>query len=193
MIGLPRTRSIRLGEALSVQGSHAWRGDSAVFDEDNLVSHARPGAADGAGWPSRPACHRCSTSMSGSPASGSSPVLITLAERTPLLPGITDRAYIDIDSFVASGVREGQAGRVVRPHEARGQEHPAPRALAAAGDYQHRQSGTCAGRGAAAGRTRGKGRWPYVEQAADVSYPPPKPGFPGADCWCSGRCCNRHS
>jgi hypothetical protein len=23
-----------------VQGSHAWRGDSAVFDEDNLVSHA---------------------------------------------------------------------------------------------------------------------------------------------------------
>src|SRR6476469_7495096 len=25
---------------LSVQGSHAWRGDSAMFDEDNLVSHA---------------------------------------------------------------------------------------------------------------------------------------------------------
>jgi hypothetical protein len=23
-----------------VQGSHAWRGDSATFDEDNLVSHA---------------------------------------------------------------------------------------------------------------------------------------------------------
>jgi hypothetical protein len=23
-----------------VQGSHAWRADSAVFDEDNLVSHA---------------------------------------------------------------------------------------------------------------------------------------------------------
>jgi hypothetical protein len=23
-----------------VQASHAWRGDSAVFDEDNLVSHA---------------------------------------------------------------------------------------------------------------------------------------------------------
>jgi hypothetical protein len=23
-----------------VQGSHAWRGDSAVFDEDNLVTHA---------------------------------------------------------------------------------------------------------------------------------------------------------
>jgi hypothetical protein len=23
-----------------VQGSHAWRGNSAVFDEDNLVSHA---------------------------------------------------------------------------------------------------------------------------------------------------------
>src|SRR3979490_2442318 len=31
---------MRLGEALSVQGSHAWRGDSAVFDADNLVSHA---------------------------------------------------------------------------------------------------------------------------------------------------------
>src|SRR5262249_7858775 len=28
------------GRALSVQGSHAWRGDGAVFDEDNLVSHA---------------------------------------------------------------------------------------------------------------------------------------------------------
>ena len=28
------------GRALSVQGSHAWRGDSAVFDDDNLVSHA---------------------------------------------------------------------------------------------------------------------------------------------------------
>ena len=23
-----------------MQGSHAWRGDSAVFDDDNLVSHA---------------------------------------------------------------------------------------------------------------------------------------------------------
>jgi hypothetical protein len=31
---------MRLGEALSVQGSHAWRGDSAVFDEGNLVAHA---------------------------------------------------------------------------------------------------------------------------------------------------------
>src|SRR5215831_4469027 len=31
---------MRLGEALSVQGSHAWRGGSALFDEDNLVSHA---------------------------------------------------------------------------------------------------------------------------------------------------------
>jgi hypothetical protein len=30
----------RLGKALSVQASHAWRGDSAIFDEDNLVSHA---------------------------------------------------------------------------------------------------------------------------------------------------------
>jgi hypothetical protein len=28
------------GRALSVQGSHAWRGDSAVFDDANLVSHA---------------------------------------------------------------------------------------------------------------------------------------------------------
>ena len=31
---------MRLGRTLSVQGSHAWRGDSAVFDEENLVSHA---------------------------------------------------------------------------------------------------------------------------------------------------------
>src|SRR5947207_15466894 len=31
---------MRLGRALSVQGSHVWCGDSAVFDEDNLVSHA---------------------------------------------------------------------------------------------------------------------------------------------------------
>jgi hypothetical protein len=28
------------GRTLSVQGSHAWRGGSAVFDEENLVSHA---------------------------------------------------------------------------------------------------------------------------------------------------------
>jgi Transposase DDE domain group 1 len=28
------------GRTLSVQGSHAWRADGAVFDEDNLVSHA---------------------------------------------------------------------------------------------------------------------------------------------------------
>jgi hypothetical protein len=28
------------GRALSVQGSYAWRGDSAVFDDANLVSHA---------------------------------------------------------------------------------------------------------------------------------------------------------
>src|SRR3954447_17952978 len=31
---------MHLGRTLSVQGSHAWRGDSAVFDDDNLVSHA---------------------------------------------------------------------------------------------------------------------------------------------------------
>src|SRR5262249_57456968 len=28
------------GRTLSVQASHIWRGDSAVFDEDNLISHA---------------------------------------------------------------------------------------------------------------------------------------------------------
>src|SRR5829696_2912584 len=28
------------GKALSVQGSHVWRADGAVFDEENLVSHA---------------------------------------------------------------------------------------------------------------------------------------------------------
>jgi hypothetical protein len=33
--------SAQLGRTLSVQGSHAWRGDGgAVFDDDNLVSHA---------------------------------------------------------------------------------------------------------------------------------------------------------
>src|SRR5204862_2856056 len=32
--------SRQFGRALSVQASHAWRADSAVFDEDNLVSHA---------------------------------------------------------------------------------------------------------------------------------------------------------
>src|SRR5215216_7540727 len=31
---------MRLEGTLSVQGSHAWRGAGAVFDEDNLVSHA---------------------------------------------------------------------------------------------------------------------------------------------------------
>src|SRR3954452_16951638 len=31
---------MRLGRTLSVQGSHAWRGDNAVFDDVNLVSHA---------------------------------------------------------------------------------------------------------------------------------------------------------
>ena len=40
MIGLLRTRPLRIGRTLSVQGSHGWRADSAVFDEQNLVSHA---------------------------------------------------------------------------------------------------------------------------------------------------------
>lgn len=31
---------MRLGRTLSVQGSHVWRADGAVFDEENLVSHA---------------------------------------------------------------------------------------------------------------------------------------------------------
>lgn len=31
---------MRLGRTLSVQGSHAFQADGAVFDEDNLVSHA---------------------------------------------------------------------------------------------------------------------------------------------------------
>jgi hypothetical protein len=157
---------MRLGEALSVQGSHAWRGDSAVFDEDNLVSHAglvplmelaeqaglsrlldehvrftservRSGAAN-----STPKL----TSIIAGMAAGADSIndldvirsggmkklfggvyacatlgiflreftyghvrqlgcvlrqlLVTLAARIPLLPGITDRAYIDIDSLL---------------------------------------------------------------------------------------------
>jgi hypothetical protein len=157
---------MRLRKALSVQGSHAWRGGSAVFDEDNLVSHAglvpvmelaeqaglsrlldehvrfiservRSGAAN-----STPKL----TSIIAGMAAGADSIedldvirsggmkklfrgvyacatlgillrefthghvrqlgavlrrlLVALAERTPLLPGITDRVYIDIDSLL---------------------------------------------------------------------------------------------
>jgi hypothetical protein len=44
--------------------SHAWRGDSAVFDEDNLC-HMRAWCRCW-NWPSRPGSRSCWTSMSGS-------------------------------------------------------------------------------------------------------------------------------
>jgi hypothetical protein len=149
-----------------VQASHAWRGGSAVFDEDNLVSHAglvplltlagqaglstlleehvrftservKSGAAN--------ATPKLTSIIAGMAAGADSiddldviraggmkklfggvyacttlgiflrefthghvrqlsavlrRLLVALAERTPLLPGITDRAYIDIDSLL---------------------------------------------------------------------------------------------
>src|SRR5262249_40115873 len=152
------------GRALSVQGSHAWRGDSAVFDEDSLVSHAglvplmrlaeQTGLStlldehvrftservkSGAANPTAKL-----TSIIAGMASGAANIddldmtrsggmkklfrgvyacatlgiflrefthghvrqlgavlrrsLVALSQRTPLLSGITDRAYIDIDS-----------------------------------------------------------------------------------------------
>src|SRR5690242_5552916 len=157
---------MRLGEALSVQGSHAWRGDGAVFDEDNLVSRAglvplmelaeqaglswlldehvrftservRSGAAN--------STLKLTSIIAGMAAGADSiddldvirsggmskvfsgvyacatlgiflreftyghvrqlgcvlrRLLVSLAGRTPLLPGITDRAYLDIDSLL---------------------------------------------------------------------------------------------
>jgi len=149
-----------------VQGSHAWRGDSAVFDDANLVSHAglvplmelaeqaglsqlldehvrftservKSGAAN--------ATPKLTSIIAGMAAGADSiddldvirsggmnklfggvyacatlgillrefthghvrqlaavlrRLLVALAVRTPLLPGITDRAYIDIDSLL---------------------------------------------------------------------------------------------
>jgi hypothetical protein len=157
---------MRLGEALSVQGSHAWRGDSAVFDDDNLVSHAGLVAlmelAEQAGLSAlldehvRFTSERIKsgaanptpklTSIIAGMAAGADSIddldvirsggmkklfagvyacatlgiflrefthghvrqlcavlrrlLVALAQRTPLLPGIADRAYIDIDSLL---------------------------------------------------------------------------------------------
>jgi hypothetical protein len=149
-----------------VQGSHAWRGDSAVFDDDNLVSHAglvpvlelaeQAGLSmlldgyvrftservkSGAANPTPKL-----TSIVAGMAAGADSIddldvirsggmkqlfggvyacatlgiflrefshghvrqlaavlrrlLVALAARTPLLPGIGDRAYIDIDSLL---------------------------------------------------------------------------------------------
>lgn len=157
---------MRLGEALSVQGSHAWRGDSAVFDEDNLVSHAGlvplMELAEQAGLSELFDEHvRFSSERVKSGAANPAPkltaivagmaagadsiedldmirsggmkklfhgvyacatlgiflrefthghvrqlgavlrrLLVALSQRTPLLPGIADRAYIDIDSLL---------------------------------------------------------------------------------------------
>jgi hypothetical protein len=149
-----------------VQGSHAWRGDGAVFDEGNLVSHAGlvplMELAEQAGLSRllednvRFACERVKsgaanatpklTSIIAGMAAGADSIddldvirsggmkklfggvyacatlgillrefthghvrqlgavlrrfLVALAARTPLLGGITDRAYIDIDSLL---------------------------------------------------------------------------------------------
>ena len=149
-----------------MQGSHAWRGNSAVFDEDNLVSHAGlvplMELAEQAGLSAlfdahvRFTCERVKsgaanatgklTSIIAGMAAGADSIddldvirsggmgklfggvyacatlgiflrefthghvrqlgavlrrfLLALAERTPLLPGITERAYIDIDSLL---------------------------------------------------------------------------------------------
>jgi hypothetical protein len=157
---------MRLGEALSVQGSHAWRGDSAAFDEDNLVSHAGlvplMGLAEQAGLSTlfdehvlfsservtSGAANSTAklTSIIAGMAAGADSIedldviraggmkklfggvyasatlgiflrefthghvrqlsavlrrfLVSLAERTPLLPGIADRTYLDIDSLL---------------------------------------------------------------------------------------------
>ena len=45
--------------------------------------------------------------------------LVALAQRVPLLPGIGERAFVDIDSLVAPGLRPPQAGRLVRAREDR--------------------------------------------------------------------------
>jgi hypothetical protein len=149
-----------------VQASHAWRRDSAVFDEDNLVSHAglvplmelaeQAGLSRLLGEHVRFTSERVSsgaanatpklTSIIAGMAAGADSIddldvirsggmkklfggvyacatlgiflrefthghvrqlaavlrrsLVALASRTPLLAGITDRAYIDIDSLL---------------------------------------------------------------------------------------------
>jgi hypothetical protein len=149
-----------------VQGSHAWRGNSAVFDEDNLVSHAglvplmelaeQAGLSQLLGEHVRFTSERVRsgaanatpklTSIIAGMAAGADSIedldvirsggmkklfggvyacatlgiflrefthghvrqlaavlrrlLVALADRTPLLAGITDRAYIDIDSLL---------------------------------------------------------------------------------------------
>ena len=149
-----------------MQGSHAWRGDTAVFDDDNLVSHAGlvplMALAEQAGLSRLLSEHvRFTTERVKSGAANATPkltsiiagmaagadsiddldmirsggmkqlfggvyacatlgiflrefthghvrqlaavlrrLLVALAARTPLLAGIADRAYIDIDSLL---------------------------------------------------------------------------------------------
>ena len=64
MIGVPTQQSVQIGKALPVQVSHSFTLDSAVFDDDNLVSLA-----------------------------GLVPVM-TLAEQTALPELLADRVYI---------------------------------------------------------------------------------------------------
>src|SRR4051794_3214039 len=167
---------MRLGRTLSVQGSHAWRGDSAVFDDANLVSHAGlvplMELAEQAGLSRlldehvRFSSERVKsgaanptpklTSIVAGMAAGADSIddldvtrsggmkklfggvyacatlgiflrefthghvrqlaavlrrsLIALAGRTPVLAGITDRAYIDIDSLLRAVYGKAKQG-----------------------------------------------------------------------------------
>ena len=102
-----------------MQASHPWRGDSAVFDEDNLVSHAglvpllelaerawlsalldehvrftservKSGAANPT--PTHGHTRQLSTVLRRH--------LVTLADQTRVLAGVGERAFIDIDSLL---------------------------------------------------------------------------------------------
>jgi DDE family transposase len=159
-----------------VQGSHAWRGDSAVFDEDNLVSHGglvpllelaeQAGLSRLLGEHVRFTSERVKsgaanatpklTSIVAGMAAGADSIddldvirsggmkklfggvyacatlgiflrefthghvrqlaavlrrfLVALAGRTPVLAGITDRAYIDIDSLLRPAYGKAKQG-----------------------------------------------------------------------------------
>jgi hypothetical protein len=67
--------------------------------------------------------------------------LVALAARTPLLPGIADRAYIDIDSLLRPVYSKTKQGSSIGHTK-----------VAAGGDHQHRPGGAGPGRGPVTGR-----------------------------------------
>ena len=102
-----------------MQGSHAWRGDGAVFDEDDPGSHAGlvplMESAEQAGRSGGMkklfgGLYACATlrillrEFTHGHVRQLGAVLrrflVALAARTPLLADITERAYIDIDSLL---------------------------------------------------------------------------------------------